>query len=71
MPILSGRTFTDHDDVTAPRIVVVNQEFVHRYFQDLDPIGKQIQLDIPAPRWSGARSSVWSAMCEITRKIPT
>ena len=47
VPVLSGRTFTDHDDVTAPRIVVVNQEFAHRYFQDHDPIGKQIQLDIP------------------------
>ena len=44
--ILSGRTFTDHDDATAPRVVLVNQEFVRKYFQDRDPVGKQIQLDI-------------------------
>jgi putative ABC transport system permease protein len=48
VPILSGRTFTDHDDATAPRVVLVNQEFVHKYFQDRDPVGKQIQLDITA-----------------------
>jgi putative ABC transport system permease protein len=27
-------------------VVLVNQEFVHKYFQDRDPVGKQIQLDI-------------------------
>jgi putative ABC transport system permease protein len=46
VPILSGRTFTDRDDATAPRVVLVNQEFVHKYFQDRDPVGKQIQFDI-------------------------
>ncbi len=52
--ILSGRTFTERDDAAAPRVVVVNQEFAHRYFQGYDPIGKQIQLDIPGtpPVWS-------------------
>lgn len=46
VPILRGRAFTKHDDTGAPRVVVVNQEFVHKYFQDRDPVGKQIQLDI-------------------------
>ena len=45
--MMSGRAFSDHDDAAAaPRVVLVNQEFVHKYFQDHDPIGKQIQLDI-------------------------
>ena len=54
VPILSGRAFNDRDDATAPRVVVVNQQFVHKYFQDRDPVGKQIQLDIPKvpPAWS-------------------
>jgi ABC-type antimicrobial peptide transport system permease subunit len=32
----------------------VNQEFVHKYFQDHDPLGKQIQLDVAGvtPAWS-------------------
>jgi predicted permease len=51
--IVSGRAFSDHDDANAPRVVIVNQEFVHKYFQGHDPMGKQIQLDIPdePPLW--------------------
>ncbi len=52
--LLRGRTFTDMDDVSAPRVVLVNQEFVHRYFHDQDPLGKQIQVDLQdtVPGWS-------------------
>ena len=51
---LHGRTFTDTDDANRPRVVLVNQEFVSRYLQGRDPIGKRIQLDIKgaAPTWS-------------------
>jgi putative ABC transport system permease protein len=33
---------------------LVNQQFVHKYFQDHDPVGKQIRLDTPdaRPGWS-------------------
>jgi putative ABC transport system permease protein len=54
LPPLRGRTFTETDDAKAPRVVLVNEEFVHRYFEHQDPLGKQIQLDIKgaAPTWS-------------------
>ncbi|MGB9032345.1 MAG: ABC transporter permease [Acidobacteriaceae bacterium] len=54
VPLLRGRGFTEMDKGDAPRVVMVNQEFVHRYFQDHDPLGKRIQLDIQdaAPVWS-------------------
>ncbi|MGO9434097.1 MAG: ADOP family duplicated permease [Terracidiphilus sp.] len=45
VPLLRGRAFTEGDDAAAPRAILVNQEFVRKYFQDHDPIGKQIQLD--------------------------
>jgi predicted permease len=44
--LLSGRTFTGGDGVASSRVVVVNQQFVHKYFHDGDAVGKQIQLDI-------------------------
>ena len=52
--LLRGRTFTDMDNTTAPRVLVVNQEFVHRHLHDQNPLGKQIRLDVPgaAPQWS-------------------
>jgi putative ABC transport system permease protein len=49
-----GRAFTEQDNADAPRVVLVNQEFVRRYFKDRDPLGKQIALDAKgnAPAWS-------------------
>lgn len=54
IPVLRGRTFAAMDDARAPRVVVINQQFVHRYFSDQDPLGKHIRLDVsaPAPGWS-------------------
>src|SRR5260370_7961458 len=53
IPLLRGRTFTETDNADAPRVVVVNQEFVHRHLQDKEPLGKQIRLDVSgtAPEW--------------------
>ncbi len=54
LPALRGRTFAETDDAKAPRVVLVNEEFVRRYFEHQDPLGKQIQLEIrgAAPSWS-------------------
>jgi putative ABC transport system permease protein len=54
IPLLRGRTFTETDNAKSPGVVVVNQEFVHRYLQDQDPLGKQIRLDVTSstPEWS-------------------
>ncbi len=54
IPLLRGRTLTEMDRVSTPGVVLVNQEFVHRYFHDKDPLGKQIQLDLKdiVPGWS-------------------
>lgn len=43
---LRGRTFTEHDDGNAPRVVMVNQEFVHRYMSGGDPVGRQVKVDV-------------------------
>jgi predicted permease len=54
IPLLRGRTFTETDSAVAPRVVVVNQEFVHRHLRDQEPLGKQIRLDVSGstPEWS-------------------
>ena len=51
IPLLRGRTFSDKDDATAPRVVVVNQKFVERYLNGKEPLGRQIRLEV-----SGATS---------------
>ena len=42
IPLLRGRTFTEHDnDPKAPAVAVINRSFARRYFPDRDPIGRQ------------------------------
>jgi putative ABC transport system permease protein len=54
IPLLRGRTFAETDNATAPGVLVVNQEFVHRHLHDQDALGKQIRLDLPGaePQWN-------------------
>jgi len=54
IPLLHGRAFAETDNGTTPRVILVNQEFVHRLLHDQEPLGKQIRLDVrgSAPQWS-------------------
>jgi len=36
---LAGRDFNDHDDLTAPRVAIVNEEFARKIFQGKNPVG--------------------------------
>jgi putative ABC transport system permease protein len=51
--VLGGRAFTETDNASAPRVVLVNQEFVHRFLHDQQPVAKQIRTngDAEKPEW--------------------
>jgi predicted permease len=40
--LLAGRYFTDGDDASKPKVVVINRAFARKYFPGEDPLGKQI-----------------------------
>jgi len=42
IPLLRGRYFTDRDDKSAPRVLIVNKAFADKYFPGEDVIGKRI-----------------------------
>ena len=44
IPLVQGRLIEPSDDEKAPRVVVVNQAFVKRYFPNGDAIGKRMRL---------------------------
>ena len=44
IPLLSGREFTRADDENAPRVAVVNQTVVARYWRGQNPIGQRLQV---------------------------
>ena len=41
IPVLLGRSFTDHDNESSPKVVVINEAAVRRYFPNEYPIGKR------------------------------
>jgi predicted permease len=45
IPVLAGRDFNEHDTRSSPKIVVVNETFVHKYLDGQNPIGKVIRTN--------------------------
>ena len=49
-PILAGHDFSENDTATSPKVAIVNQTFVHRFFGDASPIGKTFRTS-PEPNF--------------------
>jgi predicted permease len=45
IPVIAGRNIRPTDDATAPRVAIVNQSFVNRYWPGRNPIGRTFHLD--------------------------
>ena len=45
IPLRRGRVFNDGDNATAPKVIVVNEEFVRRYFPDGNAVGRQVTTE--------------------------
>jgi len=46
IPLLLGRDFNDRDIVGAPKVGIVNQKFVKKYFGSADPLGRHLGMGI-------------------------
>jgi predicted permease len=46
IPVLLGRDFTDRDIDGAPKVGIVNQKFVKRYFGNTNPLGRHVGMGI-------------------------
>lgn len=44
IPLLSGRDFTEADDLDAPRVAVVNENFARYFYGDSDPLGRRFSF---------------------------
>ena len=40
--LLRGRYFTDAEDLSKPKVVIINRTFAQRYFPNEDPIGRKV-----------------------------
>ena len=43
--VLRGREFTDADNKQAPRVAMINQTMVEKFWPHEDPIGKRFSMD--------------------------
>jgi len=50
VPLRRGRVFTEQDGPGAPRVAVVDDEMVRRYWPNADPIGKRLAFPGPPDR---------------------
>src|SRR5262249_38804393 len=44
IPLVEGRAFRRTDDVGAPPVAIVNQQFAQHYWPNQDPVGKRLRL---------------------------
>ena len=53
IPVLRGRSFTDHDNEHSASVVLINKSLAQRLWPDQDPIGQQLRPVVgdPSPRW--------------------
>ena len=49
--LLKGRAFTAQDTREGPKVGIVNETFVNRYFPKEDPIGKRFTFGGPDAKW--------------------
>jgi predicted permease len=44
IPLVSGRPFEPTDDMSAPKVAIVNQPFARKYWPGRDPIGRTVDV---------------------------
>ncbi len=49
VPLLRGRLFTDREMQDASHVVVINETMAHELFEHVDPIGRQLRIDMMSP----------------------
>jgi putative ABC transport system permease protein len=47
IPLLAGRFFNSHDNLSAPRVTVISQAMTRMYFPNEDPLGKRLTFGFP------------------------
>jgi putative ABC transport system permease protein len=50
IPLVAGRLFDQHDDESAPEVVLINQQTARRFFSATNPIGQQVRIGVRLAR---------------------
>ena len=58
IPLLQGRLLTEHDTDRRPRVAVIDEEFVRRYWPGENPLGKRLAFG-PPPEATDTSARDW------------
>jgi predicted permease len=47
---VAGRDFNEHDDLTGPKVAIVNEEFARKIFQGANPVGRSFRREESADK---------------------
>jgi predicted permease len=72
MPLVQGRDFTIRDDATAPKVAMVNEAFVRRYFPGEPLLGRRISIGVSTGKRDEAEivGAVRDTVAESLRQVP-
>jgi predicted permease len=64
--MLRGRDFTEHDNQSAPGVIIINEFLANHYWPGEDPIGKRITVGLDQ---NGNPSKDWFTIVGITQNV--
>jgi len=63
IPLLSGRSFNEHDTETSERVVIVNEHLARTYWPGQNPLGKQLRMGTPG------NNAPWLSVVGVTGNV--
>lgn len=71
--VLRGRAFQLADNAKAPKVVVINQKMARQFWQDQDPVGRQLEVvgrtRVPYSVVGVVQDTKWNALTESDRPL--
>jgi putative ABC transport system permease protein len=64
IPLLAGREFTDADTADRPLVIIVDEMFVKRHMQGLEPLGHRIKMSMTADE-----SEPWREIVGVVKSV--
>jgi len=68
IPLLKGRTFTDHDSSTSPPVIVIDEVAARTFWPDQNPIGRRVAFEFAGRTVQDPRP-VWREVVGVVRTV--